>query len=103
MAQVYNKEDDIYQGEYEGLYCVGCEAFKKESDLVEATGQYEGIAAKTKVCPDHPNRLLDVIKEKNRFFALKKYQKFLEKFYSDKPDFVIPERRFAEVKSFVDG
>jgi len=101
--QVYNKGDDIYQGEYEGLYCVGCEAFKKESDLVEATGQYEGIAAKTKVCPDHPNRLLDVIKEKNRFFALKKYQKFLEKFYSDKPDFVIPERRFAEVKSFVDG
>ena len=103
LAQVYNKGDDIYQGEYEGLYCVGCEAFKKESDLVEATGQYEGIAAKTKVCPDHPNRLLDVIKEKNRFFALKKYQKFLEKFYSDKPDFVIPERRFAEVKSFVDG
>lgn len=103
LASVHSKGDDIYQGEYEGLYCVGCEAFKKESDLIEATGQYEGIAAKTKVCPDHPNRLLDVIKEKNRFFALKKYQGFLEKFYSDKPDFVIPERRFAEVKSFVDG
>lgn len=53
---------------------MGCEAFKKESDLVEATGQYEGIAAKTKVCPDHPNRLLDVIKEKNRFFKLSNYQ-----------------------------
>lgn len=103
LAQVQSKGNDIYQGEYEGLYCVGCEAFKKESDLVEATGQYEGIAANTKVCPDHPNRLLDVIKEKNRFFALKKYQGFLEKFYSDIPDFVIPERRFAEVKSFVDG
>lgn len=82
---------------------MGCEAFKKESDLVEASGQYEGVATGTKVCPDHPNRLLDVIKEKNRFFALKKYQGFLEKFYRDKPDFVIPERRFAEVKSFVDG
>lgn len=103
LASVQNKWDDIYQWEYEGLYCVGCEAFKKESDLVEATGQYEGIAAKTKVCPDHPNRLLDVIKEKNRFFKLSNYQWFLEKFYTDKPDFVIPERRFAEVKSFVDG
>jgi methionyl-tRNA synthetase len=103
LASVQSEGDDIYQWEYEGLYCVGCEAFKKESDLVESTGQYEGIAAKTKVCPDHPNRLLDVIKEKNRFFALKKHQGFLEKFYSDTPDFVIPERRFAEVKSFVDG
>lgn len=103
LAAVHAKGDDIYQGEYEWLYCVWCEAFKKESDLVEATGQYEGIPAGTKVCPDHPNRLLEVIKEKNRFFALKKYQWFLEKFYHDNPDFVIPERRFAEVKSFVDG
>jgi methionyl-tRNA synthetase len=103
LAAVHAKGDDIYQGEYEGLYCVGCEAFKKESDLIEATGQYDGISAGTKVCPDHPNRLLDVIKEKNRFFALKKYQGFLEKLYSDRPDFVIPDRRFAEVKSFVEG
>lgn len=101
LQQVYDAGKDIYQWEYEGLYCVGCEAFKKESDLVEATGQYEGIVAWTKVCPDHPNRLLDVIKEKNRFFKLTKYQSFLEDFYVKNPSFVIPERRFAEVKAFV--
>jgi len=74
LAQVQSAGEDIYQGEYEGLYCVGCEAFKKTSDLIEATGQYEGIAAGIKVCPDHPNRLLEVIKEKNRFFKLSNYQ-----------------------------
>ncbi len=103
LSQIYDQWQDIYQWEYEGLYCVGCEAFKKESDLIEATGEYEGIPAGTKVCPDHPNRLLEVIKEKNWFFKLSHYQWFLEKFYIDKPDFVIPERRFAEVKAFVDG
>jgi methionyl-tRNA synthetase len=103
LAQVHSKGQDIYQWEYEGLYCVGCEAFKKESDLIEATGQYEEIPTGTQVCPDHPNRILEVIKEKNWFFKLSNYQSVLEKFYRDKPNFVIPERRFAEVKAFVDG
>lgn len=101
LQQVYDKGEDIYQGEYVGLYCVGCEAFKKATDLVEATGQYEGIPAGEKVCPDHPNRHLDQIKEKNRFFKLSKYQNFLTDFYKSHPDFVIPQHRFNEVISLV--
>ncbi len=101
LQQVYDKQEDIYQGEYVWLYCVGCEAFKKVTDLIEATGQYEGISAGEKVCPDHPNRHLDQIKEKNRFFKLSKYQTFLSDFYKNHPDFVIPQHRFNEVISLV--
>lgn len=40
LQKVYDK-GDIYEGDYEGLYCVGCEAFKKETDLVKSEGTYE--------------------------------------------------------------
>ena len=100
LSRVYDNKD-IYQGEYEGHYCIWCEAFKKHSDLIPATGDYEWVSKDTLVCPDHPNALLEIIKEQNWFFALKKYQSFLEKLYADKQDFIIPERRFAEVKAFV--
>lgn len=84
---------DIYAGEYEGLYCVGCEAFKKEEDLIERDGK--------KVCPDHlkePERL----KEKNYFFRLSKYQDKLIDFYKSHPDFVTPRERFNEVIAFTE-
>jgi methionyl-tRNA synthetase len=46
------------------MYCIGCEAFKKDDDLIEKEGK--------KVCPDHLKEP-DVIKEKNYFFKLSKY------------------------------
>ena len=52
---------DVYEGFYEGWYCVGCEAFKQEKDLVDGK------------CPLHST--VDWIKEKNHFFRLSKYQK----------------------------
>ena len=100
LQEVYDKWD-IHKWIYEWHYCVWCEAFKKHSDLIPATGEYEGIAEWTLVCPDHPNALLETVKEENRFFGLKDYQWFLEKFYADNDSFIIPARRFAEVKSFV--
>lgn len=101
---------DIYEWEYEWMYCVWCEWFKKEDDLV-----YLNKTTKTtfpitknvveseniiKVCPDHL-KAPDIIKEKNYFFKLSKYQKQLEEFYEKNPDFVIPADRFNEVKAFV--
>lgn len=80
---------DIYQGEYDGLYCIGCEAYKKPSDLTS-----DGL------CPDHLKKP-EVIKENNRFFRLSKYQGQLLKHYNDYPDFCIPSLRFNEVKTFV--
>lgn len=82
---------DIYEGMYEGLYCVGCEAFKKETDLVNGC------------CPDHPNKELQHLKEKNYFFRLSKYQDKILKFYEENPDFVTPRSRYNEIIEFVKG
>ncbi len=101
---------DIYEGKYEWMYCVWCEAFKKDEDLVymnKITKETFLITDKVKesdniikVCPDHL-KTPDKIKEKNYFFKLSKYQKFLEEFYENNPEFVSPSDRFNEVKAFV--
>ncbi|UFX83044.1 methionine--tRNA ligase [Candidatus Absconditicoccus praedator] len=89
VLQESYENGDIYQGEYEGYYCVGCEAFKKESDLTE-----DGL------CPDHLKKP-DFIKEKNYFFKLSKYQDDLLRFYEENPSFVQPNYRFNELINFV--
>ena len=53
--------DDLYVGEYEGLYCVGCEEFKQASQLVNGR------------CIEHPERELVRMKETNHFFRLSRY------------------------------
>jgi methionyl-tRNA synthetase len=92
MLQTTYDAGDIYQGEYEGMYCVGCEGFKKASDLIEHEGK--------KVCSDHLKEP-DHIKEKNWFFKLSAYQQKLEQFYTEHPEFCQPDYRFNEIKSFV--
>lgn len=101
---------DIYQGEYEWMYCIGCEWFKKDEDLVymsKETGKTFPITDKVKVteniikvCPDHL-KTPDKIKEKNYFFKLSKYEDDLLKYYEQNPEFVYPSDRFNEVKAFV--
>jgi len=101
---------DIYQGEYEGMYCVWCESFKKDDDLVflnKTSGETFPITPKVtpsdniiKVCPDHL-KTPDFIKEKNYFFKLSRYQTWMQELYDANPDFVLPSHRFNEVKSFV--
>ncbi len=86
---------DIYEWVYEGKYCVWCEAFKKDSDLIEKDG--------VMICPDHPNKPLEQLKEKNYFFRLSKYQDRLLEFYESHPDFITPHSRYAEVREFVKG
>ena len=83
---------DIYEWEYEWMYCIWCEAFKKDDDLIERDWK--------KVCPDHLKEP-DKIKEKNYFFKLSKYENDLIEFYEKNPNFVIPSDRFNEVKAFV--
>jgi len=81
---------DVYRGTYEGYYCVGCEAFYDESDLVN--GQ----------CPLHPNRQIQHIKEENYFFRLSKYEKALKELYAKDPEFTVPETRRNEVLGWLD-
>ncbi len=89
LQKTYDR-GDIYEGTYEGYYCIGCEGFKKASDLTPDNR-----------CPLHPNRDLELLKEKNYFFRLSKYQDALIKLYETQPDFVMPEYRFREVIEFV--
>jgi len=83
------KNDDIYKKFYKIKYCVGCELEKTESELVDGK------------CPLHSNRDLEIIEEENYFFKFSKYQKPLLDFYKKNPDFVIPESKFNEIKTFV--
>jgi methionyl-tRNA synthetase len=92
------------------MYCVGCEAFKKDEDLVylnKTTNETFPISSKVKaseniikICPIHLKEP-ETIKEKNYFFKLSKYQDFLVDFYKNNPNFVVPQDRFNEVIAFV--
>jgi methionyl-tRNA synthetase len=75
---------DIYEGVYEGWYCISCEAFKQEKDLENG------------LCPIH-QRKPEWIKEKNHFFRLSAYRDRLLRFYEDQPEFVVPESRRNEM------
>ena len=73
-----------------GLYCVGCEAFKSEDELVDGK------------CPDHGIEP-EWIEEKNWFFRLSAYQDRLLELYEQRPDFVLPAFRANEAKGFIAG
>jgi methionyl-tRNA synthetase len=85
----------IYAGEFEALYCVGCEEFKTESEIVDGTGPFEGL----KVCAIH-SKPLELLQEKNYFFKLSEFQDKLLELYSA-GDFIRPESARNEVVSFV--
>ncbi len=80
---------DIYLGEYEGLYCQGCEEFKKESDLTDDD-----------LCPFHKTKP-ETIKEQNYFFRLTKYRDDLLAHIGKHPEFIMPESRRNEVVNYV--
>jgi methionyl-tRNA synthetase len=80
----------IYKKTYGGLYCVGCEGFKTEKDLVDGK------------CPDHLV-VPEYFEEENYFFALSAFRERLLALYGERPDFVLPESRFNEVKQLVDA
>ncbi|MCS7134762.1 MAG: class I tRNA ligase family protein, partial [Candidatus Pacearchaeota archaeon] len=82
------KKGDIYKGIYEGLYCVGCEAYLTEKDLSDGK------------CPVHDKKP-EVVKEETYFFRLSKYKKKLLKYYEKHPEFILPEERRNEIISKV--
>lgn len=77
--------DDFYERSYTGLYCVGCEAFKQDADIVEGK------------CVLHPTRTLEEVEERNWFFRLSKYQPFLQELLATTPSFIEPESRRNEI------
>jgi methionyl-tRNA synthetase len=80
----------IYKKTYQAQYCVGCELNKTDSELNEK-GE----------CLLHPGKPVELIDEENYFFKFSAFQKPLLEFYKENPNFVIPDFRFHEIKTFV--
>ena len=89
LQRIYDS-GDVYEDLYSGLYCVGCEEFKSENELVDGK------------CPEHGERV-EYIEEKNYFFRLSAYQERLLALYDERPDFVLPDFRYNEARSFIAG
>lgn len=82
FRKVYEK-GDIYKGKYEGLYCLGCEKFLTEKELVDGK------------CPNH-DREPELISEESYFFRMSKYEKDVLKLL-ETPGFIVPENRRSEI------
>ena len=79
---------DIYKKKYSGMYCVGCEEFKKEEELVEG------------LCPEH-KKIPENVTEKNYFFRLSKYENELKKLIELDTLLITPPSRKNEALSFI--
>ncbi len=83
FQKLYDK-GDIYKSEYEGWYCVPCESFFTDTQLKDGK------------CPDC-GREVRKEKEESYFFKMSKYQKQLEQYIEENPDFIYPESRKKEM------
>lgn len=81
---------DIYKDIYDGLYCIGCEGYKTEKDLIDGK------------CPDHMNEPIIRLKEENYFFRLSKYAPQILDLLKNNPDFVKPHEKQKEAIKFVE-
>lgn len=88
LWELADKNGDIYKKKYSGLYCVGCESFKTEKDLVDGK------------CPDHGVEP-EFIEEENYFFKLSNYQEKLENLIESDELKISPEKRKNEILSFI--
>lgn len=85
-----NNPDDFYEKAYRGQYCVGCESFKQDAEVVDGK------------CVLHPTRTLEWVEERNWFFRLSKYAGFLKKLHEKTPHFLQPEIRRNEILALID-
>ena len=83
----------IYEGSYEGPYCVGCEEFKLAGDLIAGVGD-------EKLCPIH-SKPVEQISETNYFFKLSAFAEKLIAHYEANPQAIRPESAYNEVMSFL--
>lgn len=82
--------DDIYKKRYQGLYCVGCEQFYTEDELIEG------------LCPEHRTKP-ELVEEENYFFKLSNYQDQLAKLIETDEYLVVPGGKKKEILSFIKG
>ena len=82
------EQGDIYKKNYEGLYCVPCESYWLERQLVDGK------------CPDC-GRPVEKMQEESYFFKLSKYQDWWLQFIEENPNFIQPASRRNEMINFV--
>ncbi len=90
LAQRCKDAGDVYEGLYKGWYCVSCEEFKQEKDLVDGN------------CPIHLTKP-QWIEERNYFFRLSKYRDRLLAHFDQHPEFLQPESRRNEIVRFLEA
>jgi methionyl-tRNA synthetase len=88
LQRVYDN-GHVYKGLYEGWYCPRCADFKVENEILEGNR-----------CPIHEIELTRE-SEENYFFRLSSFQQALERLFTERPDFVMPQRHFNEARAFI--
>lgn len=88
LWKLCNKNGDIYKKNYSGLYCVGCEEYYTEEELIDG------------LCPEHKTKP-ELVSEENYFFKLSKYQEKILSLIESNELLIIPETRRNEILSFV--
>ncbi len=86
--QALDKKGDIYKGKYKGLYCVGCEAYLSESELIDGR------------CPMHQKEP-EVLEEENYFFRLSKYIPEIKRILEQDKLIIVPETRKNEILGLI--
>lgn len=87
--KLVDKNGFIYKKNYSIKYCIGCELEKTDSELVDGR------------CVLHPSQDLELINEENYFFKFSAFADRLTALYAERPDLVVPDFRFNEIKAFV--
>ncbi len=90
ILTILQDSGDLYKASYNGWYCVPCETFWTETQLV------------ARYCPDC-KRPIEKIEEQNYFFKLSKYQDWLLKYIKEHPDFISPVSRYNEILKFLES
>src|SRR2546430_2885662 len=96
-AKTPKGNDALYKGHYEGWFCAACAGYKTEDEYAPPANPGE-----PPTCLVHETKL-DRISEESYFFRLSEYDEALLNLYESRPEFVRPETRRNEVKSFVAG
>ena len=92
-AELFKKSYEngfIYEGNFEGKYCEGCEEYKTDKNLIEGK------------CPLHSNREIIITTEKNYFFKWSAFKDFLKKLFDENPEFVKPKSKYNEMYALID-
>ena len=83
------KSGEIYEGLYEGWYCLYDERFWTEKDVTDG------------LCPDC-HRPVEQVRETNYFFRMSRHQEWLVSWYREHPDAIRPESRYNEIMGFLE-